>query len=286
MNQLESLVQKLQNASSLQEKLALLSKWDFPHSSHSQMPLKSQYLVKALLAIGQGHVVSLGFDGREEAQAKLTSMLERLSEIDAFYEGIGGLVGYHVTLLRLIQEKGGKSESNKKYLHPAGIDLTQDSQEVRRSVRWGIESLPQLAAIYPVGGAGDRLNLCDEQTQEPLPVAELQFCGHSLLEGLMRDLQALEYLFFKLFGHQEVTPVALMTSEEKNNDSQIRAICARNRWFGRAPESFKFFQQPLVPVITEEGNWALAEPLKLILKPGGHGVVWKLAEEKGGLCLV
>lgn len=43
-----------------------------------------------------------------------------------------------------------------------------------------------MAEIYPVGGAGDRLGLVDEETGESLPTAVLPYCGRSLLEGLVR----------------------------------------------------------------------------------------------------
>lgn len=46
-----------------------------------------------------------------------------------------------------------------------------------------------MAEIYPLGGAGDRLGLVDEETGECLPVAMLPYCGRTLLEGLIRDLQ-------------------------------------------------------------------------------------------------
>jgi hypothetical protein len=53
--------------------------------------------------------------------------------------------------------------------------------------------LPELGEIYPIGGAGDRLGLVDSDTGESLPAALLPYCGRSLLEGLMRDLQVLVF---------------------------------------------------------------------------------------------
>jgi len=50
-----------------------------------------------------------------------------------------------------------------------------------------------MAEIYPLGGAGDRLGLVDEETGECLPVAMLPYCGRTLLEGLIRDLQVTCY---------------------------------------------------------------------------------------------
>lgn len=38
-------------------------------------------------------------------------------------------------------------------------------------------------------GAGDRLGLIDESSGDSVPTAMLPYCGRTLLEGLVRDLQ-------------------------------------------------------------------------------------------------
>ena len=72
-----------------------------------------------------------------------------------------------------------------------------------------------------------------------------------------------------------------MTSKVNHNHDYIQEICLKNRWFGRPRGSFKFFTQPSIPVFTRQGEWCLQKPMKLLLRPGGHGVIWKLAEDKG-----
>jgi hypothetical protein len=148
-------------------------------------------------------------------------------------------------------------------------------------VRRGIEQLPTMGELYPVGGAGDRLQLTDAETEEPLPAAVLVFEGRTLLEGLIRDLQAREYLYYKLFGEQVTTPIAMMTSHEKDNHAYILDTIKENGWFGRPKESITCFIQHCVPVMSLEGHWLVDKPMQLILKPGGHGVIWKEALEQG-----
>jgi hypothetical protein len=75
----------------------------------------------------------------------------------------------------------------------------------------------------------------------------------------------------------------MMTSDEKENHRHILQILEENHWYHRPKRQFFVFKQPLVPVITKEGNWSLAAPFTLSLKPGGHGVIWKLADASGVL---
>ncbi len=140
-----------------------------------------------------------------------------------------------------------------------------------------------MAFMYPVGGAGDRLNLINHKTGKPLPAAQLIFVGKTLLARLIHDLQAKEYLYYKLFNKQISSPIIFMTSYEKKNHSHILDILDKNRWFDRPKDHFYFIKQPLVPVITNEGHWSLQKPMKLKMKPGGHGIIWKLAEDKKAL---
>ena len=141
-------------------------------------------------------------------------------------------------------------------------------------------ALPSTAEIWPVGGAGDRLGLVDEVTGEALPTAMLDFCGRPLLETLIRDLEAREYLAWHLTGIQHTTPVVLMTSHAKGNHRRIQAFLEERGWMGRSPDTFMLIEQPMVPMLAlEDGRWlrdAEGNPLRPLLKPGGHGALWKL----------
>ncbi len=188
----------------------------------------------------------------------------------------GRFAGTHEFCNSLRDEKS--SSPSEYYQRPAGIDITSENEPI---ILEGIVSLPFLAEIYPVGGAADRLKLFDPVSGEPLPAAKLEFCGHSLLEGLVRDIQAREYLYYKLFNIQTATPIAMMTSSEKENHRHILSLCEEKKWFGRPKEAFRFFCQPLVPTMDKEGKWCLSAGMKLLMKPGGHGVLWKAAEQNG-----
>jgi len=287
---LEPLCRDLLAAQDVNHKLEILDLQDTVRKflSHSRAIKKFledltpdfELIVKSIIAIGQGPIVFHGMETMENLSEPLSRLLSMLEEVEKFYASIGGILGYHLVVLKLIADKEKAPSKISVYSKPEGLDLSQNTAAVRQAVRWGIEYLKDIAEIYPVGGAGDRLALVDE-IGNPLPVAHLPFCGRTLLEGLIRDLQSKEYLHYKLTGKQLNTPIAMMTSLEKDNYQKILDFCLKQNWFGRSRHSFFLFTQPLVPVLTKEGRWLMSAPLKPHLKPGGHGVMWKLALDYG-----
>ncbi len=297
LKRLRPLIEMLKNAKNDTERLKLLNQTQEVTEFLDKRPnLKKhiltcsefeQYILKSIFVLDQGDLVFQGSDQDSTLESGLKILLDKLKPVEKFYDILGGIIGYHATVLQLILEKAVEDQDEATrtdrecFLKPPGHDLSKDPFFVRKAIKNSLEKMSELAEIYPVGGAGDRLNLHDEQTGESLPAAELLYDGRTLLEGLVRDLQAREYLYYKLFGTQITVPIVMMTSEEKNNDKHILAICEKNNWFERDRNFYEFFKQPLVPVLTEQGDWAVQEPMKLILKPGGHGVLWKLAWDSG-----
>ncbi|KAF7124023.1 hypothetical protein RHSIM_Rhsim12G0073000 [Rhododendron simsii] len=142
---------------------------------------------------------------------------------------------------------------------PRVLDLFEDTEYASQAALWGIEGLPDLGEIYPLGGSADRLGLVDPQTAA-----------------------AREFLYFKLYGKQCVIPVAIMTSSAKNNHERITSLCERLGGFGRGRSLFQFFEHSLLPAVgAEDGQWLVTRQFMPVCKPGGHGVIWKLACDKG-----
>lgn len=285
---LEDLVQKLHHCQDIDERLVCLNQ--VPEVTHAlaQMPFLEEFLLKAtkeqelviksLCAIGQ--IERIFQKERQIDILAFQEMLDDLQAVDEFYSSIGGLVGYHLRMLELLLQTPYKDVKGSSYYPAEGIDIAQETDEVKLAIKQGLEHMDQMAEIYPVGGAADRLRLQDEHTGQPMPAACLPFLGKTLLEGMIVDLQAREYLYYKLYGKQLTTPIAMMTSKEKDNHRHILSICEENNWFARPQESFRFFCQPSVPTVNKSGQWCLRAPYKLILKPGGHGAIWRLAQEK------
>jgi len=285
--ELQELSLQLRSVFSMEEKIAVLNSYppvkEFmerdSYALFSDMPIEWELVLKQLVAIGQWDVIA---SKTPWDQKLLSECLEKLAGIDVFYAELGGIVGYQSKILSFLQTSSAMKQSLGVAYHPPSfVDIGKETEMVEEAVLSGIEALEAIAEMYPMGGAADRLHLVDEETGEELPAANLKYMGRSLLEGLIRDLQAREFLYFKLFGKQITTPVAIMTSSEKNNHNHLLNIFGRHNWFGRPKDCFRFFVQPLVPAVDATGNWYTHSPFRLLLKPSGHGVIWKLARDFG-----
>ncbi len=279
---LEALAAQLKTAKSWEEKERVLR--DCPtvrpffenHSIDlSWCTLQERTLCMEIVGAGQGALLLRSAD--------LQGLFQALLPMYAFYQTLGGIVGYQATMLRLLLERQTPSArvDEGAIAPPDPWDLSRCTRTVRTAIDAGIESLPLLCEIYPLGGAGDRLALREEKSGAHLPVATLPFMGKTLLQGLIEDVQAREHLYFQKTGKRVITPIAIMTSHEKGNHQRVLALFEQCNWFGRPKESFRFVTQPLVPVMDKEGRWLLKQEGELLLKPGGHGVLWKLLEEGG-----
>ncbi|GAV90736.1 hypothetical protein CFOL_v3_34140 [Cephalotus follicularis] len=341
ISRLKTLRTMLSNSNNLKEKHSVINcdfrvKQFFFNSSKANdnvrvldslnLDLNESFLIKCLVAAGQEHVLSFGFEMASETTVTVRSslktalyalakiieecdvnksgvggvvlhneeigdfkrLLKILGEIEQFYDCIGGIIGYQIKVLELLDESTFERQTTadtSRFVDvqaPSGIDLLQNTEYASQAALWGIEGLPELGEIYPLGGSADRLGLVDPDTGECLPAAMLPYCGRTFLEGLIRDLQAREFLYFKLYGKQCITPVAIMTSSAKNNHDRISSLCKGLGWFGRGQSSFQLFEQPIVPAVSaKHGQWWVMKPFAPVCKPGGHGVIWKLAYDKG-----
>ncbi len=283
---LKPVVKSLRNTQDLGEKQEILLKSPrvakclsedtlAPFLPHSY-DLTSKIALFSLVVIGQEEILATP---EKPSREQVRNFLLSLVAIDRFYENIGGIIGYHLKVLELLTEKEG-SRKGAQLSRAPGIDLTVESPELDAIVNIGIEALPESGEIYPIGGLGSRLDL-HSKTGEPLPAGVLPFLGRTLLEGLIRDVQAREFLYYRLYHRQVTIPIAMMTSHEKKNAELVQTLCEKENWFARPKESFFLFSQISVPVVSQEGKWVMEAPLLLLLHPGGHGALWRMAEELG-----
>ncbi|GKE14161.1 UTP--glucose-1-phosphate uridylyltransferase 3, chloroplastic [Tanacetum coccineum] len=185
----------------------LKSGYDYDVDSHGEVLSVRSTLKAALYSLVE---MIENWDGSDECVKKvdgaaLNSLLRTLRDVEEFYNCIGGIIGYQLMVLELLsQSVHGEKNDNFQHVNsnsnsmgmeileihpPSVLDLSQDTEYAARAALWGIEGLPQLGEIYPLGGSADRLGFVDSVTGECLPAAMLPYCGRTLLEGLIRDLQ-------------------------------------------------------------------------------------------------
>lgn len=207
------------------------------------------------------------------------AVLSELSQVDHFYDDIGGLIGYVAQVRRLLRSPRRDLSRVACYL-PDSANVEEPGIFVKNAVTFGLAHLDQVAMVLTAGGLGERLGLVDEQKQ-PLPVAYLPFMGRSLLEGIIRDLEGLEQLYYVTYGRKIIIPLAIMSSKEQKNEENIRALFEKNHYFGRPSTSVRIFSQVSVPVLTVEGTFSVSAPAQFLFHPSGHGALWKTAEKAG-----
>lgn len=241
--------------------------------------VEERYVIGLTVLLDQFERLFDGIEKLPDPRGTLQKLVSILVDTERFYQPIGGLLGYYQETLRLIA--GQKTESRPTWLPPPFFEMRAKTASVWTQCYEGICRLGEVAQVFTVGGAGDRLKLTDVLTGAPLPVARLLFLGKTLLEWLFRDVEALEYLYFRVFGRTVSVPVVLMASHERQNAEQIQQLCVEHQWFGKAPKDLCTIVQSLVPTIGLDGQWICSGPAQLVAKPGGHGVIWKLAQDAG-----
>lgn len=286
--------------------------WKLVNSTFDDDDVESKLVCLALVAARQEHachgIANLVKTEPANSAEKLNQMADTLRRVETFYSAIGGLLGYQLQVLELIWAQGtpehvsqdlvketragapptpaeADSGNQTKFHLPPGPDMAQNEAFALRAAQWGVAALPCVGEVLPLGGAGDRLGLIDERTGEPLPAAMLPYAGRCMLEHLIRDVQAREYLHYKVHGTQHVTPIAIMTSDAKGNHSRISRLIEDKAFFGRPKSSFRLVKQPSVPLVCgTDGRWIVdGSAFQLQLKPGGHGALWKLLQDEGVL---
>lgn len=274
----------LQEKSLCLDQSSVVQKELFSHSSRFNIYQKctelEKYVLKSIFVIGEGKII---FKDPLLDLDQIRPLLKTFVEIEAFYEGIGGIIGYQFLLIDSMVFSSKSAANTRHYLPPNYIDITKLTLDVREKIYLALQKLPEMGELYPLGGAADRLHLQHPITKKALPAAMMQFNQRSLLEILVEDVKAKEDLYQKLFAKKITIPIGIMTSHEKDNHNAILSLCKASNWFGKAKQDFFFFTQPSVPVVDEKGRWIVTKPYSVFLKPGGHGTIWKLAKQSGCL---
>jgi UDP-N-acetylglucosamine pyrophosphorylase len=278
---------KIINLSSLREKTSYLKKNEkvikylknnsLLNKSLSKLLDYETFFIYFLIFVNQENIFSSFEKNKKRYFLQIKTLVQELSKVDKFYSPIGGIIGYYLEFISLLEDK--KVNKNIKFYHPNYVNIEKRTNEVNKFIDTGIKNLDKVAFASPMGGAADRFNLLNPKTKEPMPLAGLNFLNSNLLKLLIDDLFALEYLYFIKTNKKITIPMVIMTSDAKNNHRNILDIFEKNKYFHRTKENFYFIKQPMSPVISENKDFLLDSNNNLLLKPSGHGVIWKLMKD-------
>jgi hypothetical protein len=93
----------------------------------------------------------------ESLRKALWRLVSDLGRVDLFYNSIGGLIGYQCKCLEVLrrkeEESDGMQTGSEVLFHlPQGPNLADDRRVAAQAAATGLEALPHMAEIYPVGG--------------------------------------------------------------------------------------------------------------------------------------
>jgi UDP-N-acetylglucosamine pyrophosphorylase len=234
------------------------------------LPKSDKELVMQVFSNLQEHI----FETISFSEENGLNLLKELKEVDQFFNAKGGISLYQ----KLLHQTAFPAPFNYKIHSANGIDIGGACEKHFSAIMEALISLPKMAEVYAIGGAADRLNLM--RFGKMLPAACLKIGSKNLLEYLFLDLQAKEWLYYKIFKKTITLPVVMMTSLEKDNQAHIYDILDNCNYFDRPKESITIFHQPQVPMVDRSLKWQ-ATSKGLFLKPGGHGVIWNLCQNLG-----
>lgn len=117
----------------------------------------------------------------------------------------------------------------------------------------------KVACFTVAGGQGTRLGFKGPKGSYPIgPVT-----GHSLFQYHAEKIRGLQRYY------NTTLPWYIMVSQA--NGVATRAYFRENNYFSLDPDNILFFEQRMVPSVTEEGKIILKSPSRLAMSPGGHG---------------
>jgi hypothetical protein len=145
----------------------------------NDLPKTQQLVLLSVVAAGQGHLLlapttsqgkRLTFgrsprttlwlgNGRLTNACAYAGALARLArdlvKVHTFYNSLGGIIGYQHKCLELLLAHGESEAFAKEEVSfhlPRGPNLATGSCAATKAVATGLEALPRMAEIYPVGG--------------------------------------------------------------------------------------------------------------------------------------
>lgn len=232
-------------------------------------------------AAGQGHVLKY-VDKLSDSSSLKDDLLRQLNDIRV--EQIGGLLEAALAGTGASTSAGGgseKEESHDQIITPFSKPVGQSTDpDVGSYYKKGLEAIAndQVAALVLAGGQGTRLGFDGPKGMYDIGMPS----GRTLFQLLCERLQRLQTIAPSSSGGSTI-PFYIMTSPI-NHDETVQFF-QDNSFFGLSENNVKFFQQGMLPCLTEDGKIIMETSSKVSMAPDGCVHLHKLQMDGYSLVL-
>lgn len=229
-------------------------------------------LMKELSPFGQEHLVKFWDDLNEDERVHLQSEIEQTD--------FGELKGYFE---RVQADMGGSTQELDKLMKPVpdelkGSVVKSSEQELRVYEQAGLRAIAQgqVAVLLLAGGQGTRLGVTYPKGMYSVGLRSGKTLYQLQAERLVRLRQLAMQTFPELAAKAtsgSSIPWYIMTSEHTQESTQ--EFFRRNEHFGLDKNSIVFFEQFMLPCLTNDGKVILDERHKMSRAPDGNGGLYR-----------
>jgi UDP-N-acetylglucosamine/UDP-N-acetylgalactosamine diphosphorylase len=189
------------------------------------------------------------------------------------------------------EEEGGGSAATIITPFSKHVGRTTDQSQATRAYQRGLEAISkgQVAALVLAGGQGTRLGYDGPKGCYNIGLPS----GKSLFQLLSERLRRLQTLAMPpnhnsndntdKSNSNETTmiPFYIMTSPMNHDETVV--FFEQNNFFGLCPTQVQFFQQGMLPCLTEEGKIIMETPSQVAMAPDGNGGIYPSLQKSGML---
>ena len=236
-------------------------------SSSSEAEIRARYE-----QAGQGHVFDTIADLSVDQKA---SLLEQLDSIPV--EKISSFLQAAQKDLESISQSGAGGTEITPFSKKVGRSSNAKDMEVATAA--GIKAIErgEVAALVLAGGQGTRLGFDGPKGMYDIGLPS----GRTLFQLLSERIGQLSWLAHEQEAERSPLPFYIMTSPI-NHEATVNYF-KEHKNFGLKSDSVKFFQQGMLPCLTENGKIIMESASKVAMAPDGNGGIYPSMVQSGML---
>jgi UDP-N-acetylglucosamine/UDP-N-acetylgalactosamine diphosphorylase len=218
--------------------------------------------------VGQGHVLKYLSEVSDDEKAALLSQLRVIP--------VEKLEGF---LKAALDDQNNISSSNDVTPFSKQVGRTTDKEASESAYNIGIEAIRcgEVAALVLAGGQGTRLGFSGPKGMYNIGLPS----GRSLFQLLSERILKLRKLASNDSDKLAELPFFIMTSPI--NHEETVDFFEKNDFFGLPKDDVRFFEQGMLPCLTEDGKIIMETSSKVAMAPDGNGGIYPSLHNSGML---